>query len=634
MDVKLIVLKGVEKLLAFSRKYMFVLMDFLIIIGSMLMFGMVSSLTNGSIWSALLPVYGVELVCIFGGMLIFKANRSLWRYASMGDFLRLMSAYGAGYIVAMVIIIILNIKGNSHFLLLVVVTFSLLCSLFIRMFGRVFAAYLRGRTQTAAIGKELIILGAGSAGLTLLNELRRNSMNPYRVSGFFDDDAGKVGKRVREVPVLDVIDRLPEYINTYPNCDVVLAIPSLSLLRRQQIIRMCAGLPCKLRIMLDALLMMVDGGNFVAGIREVKIEDLLGRTTVSFSKDELDDLIKDKCVLVTGGGGSIGSELCRQIVAANVDLLVIFDINENDAYMLYRELQHVYHNKLKIKVEIGSIVEAKRVNEVFEKYQPDVVFHGAAHKHVPVMEDSPYECISNNIFGTYNVLRATKEYKVKKFVQISTDKAVNPTNVMGATKRYCERMVNAFAKGSKTIFVSVRFGNVLGSHGSVIPIFQMQLEHGGPITITDKRITRYFMTIPEAAGLVIKAATIAENGKTYILDMAESVKIIDLAESFISLSGFKPYEEIDIVETGMRSGEKLYEELLIDPNNYQKTTQGKIYVEQEELEVTLKVLERELVILESCLNKRGDIVKALKVLVPTFKTPQEVNDRYHQDAEI
>jgi FlaA1/EpsC-like NDP-sugar epimerase len=421
-------------------------------------------------------------------------------------------------------------------------------------------------------------------------------------------------------------------LKVYPNAEVVLAIPSLNMERRREIVAMCSKLPCQFRIMPDALLIMEHGSNFSAMVRSVKIEDLLSRTTVSFSKDELDHFIRGKTILITGGGGSIGSELCRQVAGAGAKKLVIFDINENDSYILFRELKHLFGDRIYIDVEIGDMTDKERLATVFMRHRPDVVFHAAAHKHVPLMENASYEAVRNNIFGTFNVLQMVKKYSVPKFVLISTDKAVNPTSVMGATKRYCELMCRAMAcePGCSSDYIAVRFGNVLGSHGSVLPIFQLQLAHGGPITVTDKRITRYFMTIPEAAGLVIKAAAMAERSDTYILDMGKPVNMWELAENFVRLSGYEPYKEINIIETGLRPGEKLYEELLVNDEVHKSTSISRIFVEKNSEFVKMEDILAGLDMLRRAMATGSDksVVNVLRELVPTFKTPEEVNSKF------
>jgi len=364
-------------------------------------------------------------------------------------------------------------------------------------------------------------------------------------------------------------------------------------------------------------------------VREVNIEDLLGRTSVRFSQSELKEFISNRTILITGGGGSIGSGLVRQLISVEVKKLIVFDINENDSYVLYQELRPVLKYRSQLIIEIGSITDVKRVNHLFMKYRPEIIFHAAAHKHVPLMENCPYEAVENNIFGTYNLLNAARESKCWKFVLISSDKAVNPINIMGATKRYCENMMRAFAgvTGNLTDFVSVRFGNVLGSQGSVVPIFQMQIACGGPVTITDKRITRYFMTISEATGLVVRAAAMAKCSETYILDMGEPIKIIDLAENLIRLSGYEPYYDIPIIEVGLRPGEKLYEELLANSEVHIATADSKIFIAQNDLNLSIYTLDEQLNMLRTAVASMDNnlVIDLMKQYIPDYKSSKKCN---------
>ena len=614
---------------------MLTLTDILLLSGAFLFVVAFQGFRAWPIWESFLKGGTLITVFIIVFILIFGTNRSLWRYAEVAEYRNLLHAHALGFF----LFILLNefiFKIETSYLFSSYAVFTgLLGSVYIRVISKTFFT----RTQKKQKGKEektkvkseryLAIIGAGSAGVALQEELNRDPKSPYKIWGFFDDSPQKQGLTINGTPIRGTIDQLPEIIKKSPVYDVILAIPSLDIQRRREIIAICSKLQCRLRIMPHTLLTIERGETgLAASIREVKVEDLLGRTTVYFEKNELDTLIKGKTVLVSGGAGSIGSELCRQIAGAGVKKLIIFDINENSSYMLYRELKHLLGNKLYIVVEIGSVADERRVNDLFQKYRPEVVFHAAAHKHVPLMEECPYEAVRNNIFGTYHLLTAAKEACCKKFVLISTDKAINPTNVMGATKRYCEMMMQAVSKESdcKTDFVSVRFGNVLGSHGSVIPLFQMQIAHGGPVTVTDKRMTRYFMTIPEAAGLVIKAAALAQRSDTFILDMGAPMKILDLAENLIRLSGFEPYEEIQILETGVRPGEKLYEELLINDNKHVATSEAKIFVEKN-LGTGSRPMIEELkqfhVAVDTADNTKA--VELLRQFVPNFKTPEEVN---------
>ena len=395
----------------------------------------------------------------------------------------------------------------------------------------------------------------------------------------------------------------------------------------REVLRQCSNTDCRVRVMPNFLGQSdAQGGNLLSNMRDVVAEDLLGREAVKFDNQEVYNFLAGKVVMVTGGGGSIGSELCRQIAMHHPKKLVLVDIYENNAYDLQQELKLKHGANLNLCVEIASVRDAAKVDLLFRRYRPQVVFHAAAHKHVPLMEGCPEEAIKNNVFGTYNVANAAGTYRAEKFVLISTDKAVNPTNVMGASKRLCEMVVQSMQSYKNTTFVAVRFGNVLGSNGSVIPLFKRQLANGGPLTITDKRIIRYFMTIPEAAQLVMQAGAMAERCQVFVLDMGKPVKILDLAENLVRMAGLTPYVDVDIIETGLRPGEKLYEELLMNSDTLTATKYNKIFIEQqdsisrEEMDVNLARL-REVLETES----PPKIIALMREIVPTFKTPDEVN---------
>ena len=455
------------------------------------------------------------------------------------------------------------------------------------------------------------IVGAGEAGVMLLEEVQGNPNSHYCVKCFFDDDPEKHDRKIHGVDVVGNIQELPLYLETLKIWEVILSIlvgldrvkvtivPGVKELNERQPIR--------------------------TQLRGIQAEDLLGREPVCLDLDKIDSFLKEKTIMVTGGGGSIGSELSRQIVKHSPRRLIIVDIYENNAYDIQQELLYQYE-KLNLSVEIASIRDMARVNELFGYYQPDIVFHAAAHKHVPLMETCPQEAIRNNVFGTLNLVRAADAFGVEKFVLISTDKAVNPTSIMGATKRLCEMILQSMKNRSETNFVAVRFGNVLGSNGSVVPLFQRQISAGGPITLTDKRIIRYFMTIPEAAQLVLQAGAMAQQNELYVLDMGKPVKIVELAEQMIRLSGYVPYLDIDIVETGLRPGEKLYEEPLIAGRKIEKTDNSKIYIEHqpaissEEIAMKLELLNKWLT--NGSLN---NIRNVLHQIIPTFREPRETN---------
>lgn len=586
---------------------------------------------------------GILYIFILVYQIAFKTNGVLWRYAGEKDYLGFFIANALGCISTLLINFIIVEMPLTPLFIVMLSTFSLIESIILRLLYKAYKKAcdnnnldkifcFKGASASDKKIRYIAIIGAGDSGATLLSEIERSHSDAYKVWAFFDDDVYKIGTKIRGVTIKGPINKLPEILKHSPVNDVILAIPSLDLKKRREIVEMCSRLQYKLKILPDTMMVMENSkSSFFAETRKVRIEDLLGRSTVCFERGSLDSFLHNKTVLVTGGGGSIGSEICRQIAGLGIRKLVIFDIFENDAYLLMRSIRQIYGNKLEVIVEIGSITDELRVDELFKKHMPDVVFHAAAHKHVPLMEIDPCEAIRNNIFGTYNVIRMAEKYRCEKFVQISTDKAVNPTSVMGATKRYCEMMIKsmAYVRNCPTDFVAVRFGNVLGSNGSVIPIFISQIERGGPVTITDKRIIRYFMTIPEAAALVLKAGAMAKNAEIYVLDMGNPVKIIDLAENLIRLEGYTPYEEIDIVETGLRPGEKLYEELLIKDGLHNCTSQEKIFIEQNSETISRKNIENGIELFRKCVdNSDNDGVRSLlHKIIPTYKAPEEINKK-------
>lgn len=426
--------------------------------------------------------------------------------------------------------------------------------------------------------KRVMVVGAGKSGATLIAEMQSSDKTDFVPVCAIDDDPEKIGKSVCGVKVVGSTYEIKKYAKKYSVNEIHVTMPSVDKRRLSKIIARCNDTGCPVKI-LPGLYQLADGQVSVSSMREVDIQDLLGRDPVTVDINEIIGYIEDKTVLVTGGGGSIGSELCRQMASHNPKRLIILDIYENNAYNIEQELKRKLRN-LDLVTLIASVRDYGKMKDVFAKYRPQIVFHAAAHKHVPLMETSPNEAVKNNVFGTFNVARCADACGVETFVQISTDKAVNPTNVMGATKRICEMIIQAFGRHSKTKFVAVRFGNVLGSNGSVIPLFKQQIKEGGPVTVTHKDIIRYFMTIPEAVSLVLQAGAYAKGGQIFVLDMGEPVRIYDLAYNLIKLSGFKPDVDIKIECTGLRPGEKLYEERLMDEEGMQKTPNGLINIAQ------------------------------------------------------
>ncbi|NLN15607.1 MAG: polysaccharide biosynthesis protein, partial [Tissierellia bacterium] len=479
--------------------------------------------------------------------------------------------------------------------------------------------------------KRVMIVGAGDAGVMVVREYRNHLQLNSKPVVLIDDDVKKQGKVINGVPVVGGRQSILSAAENYHIDEIVIAIPSASKRDIREIIDICKETKCKVKIV-PGMYELIDGQVTIKKIRDVEIGDLLGREEVKLDLESISTYLTNRVVLVTGGGGSIGSELCRQVARFNPEKLIIFDIYENSAYDIQNELLRKYE-KLNLKVLIGSIRDRNRVDEIFKAEKPDVVFHAAAHKHVPLMEASPKEAIKNNVFGTLNLVQAADKYKVKRFVMISTDKAVNPTNIMGASKRICEMIIQSIDINSETEFVAVRFGNVLGSNGSVIPLFKKQIENGGPVTVTHKDVIRYFMTIPEAAQLVIQAGAMAKGGEVFVLDMGKPVRIMDLAKDLIRLSGFEPGVDIPIEIIGLRPGEKLYEELLLDEEGIETTSHNKIFIGKP-IYTDYKLLLKSLEELKRIVREEGEeeLVQFVKHMVPTYKDNTEVNKRV--EAEL
>ena len=583
-------------------------------------------------WGNAALLYG----CTVLAQLVFKTYDSLWRYAESREYLMLIASAFCGFTVYEAIARLSGIGTISFVLLAAIASLWVLEMLVVRFGYRSYRALMLRNQQAGTI--PVAIIGAGAAGVQLLDEIQHNPNSRYTVQCFFDDDAGKLNKRIRGVPVSGTISESLSRMRAMDIHDAIFAIPSMDDLHRKEILRQLADRSIRVST-LPSTLELIDRKPIRQQLREVRIEDLLGRDAIQLDISAVAGLLSGRTVLVTGGGGSIGSELCRQIVKHHPKRLVIFDIYENNAYDIQQELLYQYGKDLPLSVEIGSVRDPRRLELLFDTYKPDVVFHAAAHKHVPLMETSPQEAIRNNVFGTLNTVRAADAHGVKKFILISTDKAVNPTSVMGASKRLCEMVVQSMAGCSQTTFAAVRFGNVLGSNGSVVPLFRRQIAAGGPVTVTDKRIIRYFMTIPEAAQLVLEAGAMAKQNELFVLDMGRPVKILELAENMIRLSGYEPYRDIEIVETGLRPGEKLYEELLVASRDLEKTGNGMIFVEHQP-PVTPEELERKLTLLNDALEKTmrtedvSCIREVLHRVVPTFHEPEEVNAAQGDTVQI
>ena len=502
-----------------------------------------------------------------------------------------------------------------------------------RLLGRSIAA--RKMSKYEKINKNqdnkannLLIIGAGMGAREIIIAIKNNMRDKYNIVGIIDDDISKINHYILGVKVLGTRYDIPK-IAKEKNVDLIFfAINKIDAISRRKILEICQETGVKTRVLSTTEEVITKHGA-MNSLRDVQIEDLLGREPVHLDNKNINSLIKNKTVLVTGGGGSIGSELCRQIVKYDPKRLVILDIYENNLYDIEMELRAEYP-KLNLEAIVASVRDKARLSNVFETYKPEIVFHAAAHKHVPLMEKSPLEAIKNNVFGTYNVVNCADEYGVEKFVLISTDKAVNPTNIMGASKRVCEMIVQAKNKVSNTEYAAVRFGNVLGSNGSVIPLFKKQIERGGPVTVTHKDITRFFMTIPEAVQLILQAVTYAKGGEIFVLDMGEPVKIYDLAVSLIKLLGYEPNVDIPIEITGLRPGEKLYEEILMSEEGLTSTKHNKIFI-TEPMSITMEELEEKLEKLKELLklekDENSEVKRYIKEIVPTFKEPEEVNNK-------
>ena len=530
------------------------------------------------IWNNYLKVIGIDILITLVVYYVFKLYKSMWRYASIIEVRRLLLAvYCSDFLRMLLYVFVLKVELPRSWYFLEPCMLLILSST-LRFLYRGMRS-MKNDNPIFEQDKHLInvmIIGAGEAGNMLLREIKRSSHLPMRVVCFIDDDPLKQGYYMNDVPIVGNRDVIGEMVKKYEVNEIYIALPSASINERRELMTICNDTGCKIKL-LPGIYQLMNGEVKVSKLRNVEIEDLLGRDPISVNMNQIASYVENRTVMVTGGGGSIGSELCRQVAARHPRKLIIVDIYENNAYDIQMELRNT-HPELNLDVRIASIRDGEKIDALFNELRPEVVYHAAAHKHVPLMEDSPNEAIKNNVFGTLNVVRAADKYHVKRFVQISTDKAVNPTNIMGASKRMCEMIIQAFSRHSRTVFTAVRFGNVLGSNGSVIPLFKKQIAHGGPVTVTDKNIIRYFMTIPEAVSLVMQAGIFAKGGEIFVLDMGEPVKIDDLARNLIKLSGFTPDVDIPIIYTGLRPGEKLYEELLMDEEGLQKTENGSIFI--------------------------------------------------------
>lgn len=542
--------------------------------------------------SSLLNTVPESTVAALALFVIFRLYTSVWEYAGVSELIRIIIAcfLSTGFDCVYIGIMPYSIPRSYAIMRFLLLVMFISC---VRFSGRI----SKGTVLLSHKGKKkrTMLIGAGRSGDFVLREMQNSSHANNSIVCIIDDDVKKHGKRLRGVKIVGAREAILSAVETYQIEEIIIAIPSATAEERRAILKLCQLTDCHLLI-LPAIYQLANGEVRVEKIRKVDVLDLLGRDAIKTNLDEISGYLSEKTVLVTGGGGSIGSELCRQIAKYNPKKIIILEGYENGAYAVQQEFLKNFPS-LSLLVLIGSVRDKSRIFEVFEKYRPDIVFHAAAHKHVPLMEDSPAEAIKNNVFGTYNVALAADRFCSQKMVLISTDKAVNPTNVMGASKRICEMIIEMMCKKSKTVFAAVRFGNVLGSNGSVIPLFKKQIEGGGPVTVTHKDIIRYFMTIPEAVSLVLQAGAYAKKGEIFVLDMGEPIRIDDLARNMIRLSGFEPDVDIKIKYTGLRPGEKLYEELLLNTEGIEKTKNDLIFIghptgiDEEKLLAGLSALE-------------------------------------------
>ena len=509
---------------------------------------------------------------------LFRLYNSIWSFVSLDVLLRIFGAYLVLLALGFTAINVFDAHmPRSYYFIGFII--SVFCTCAVRYSYRLVLALKHHIDSLSASGKDwrVMVVGAGEAARLLLREYVSSNAPRGRVVCLIDDNEAKIGRDLEGVTVVGNRNDIPEMAEKYKIDEIVYAIPTSSGQTRREILEICSRTGCEVKV-LPGVYQLINGQVNVSKLRRVELVDLLGRDPISVNLDEIRGYISGKVVMVTGGGGSIGSELCRQIAKSRPELLLIFDIYENNAYDIQMELERNYP-ELNLVVLIGSVRNTARLDYVLGKYHPEIVFHAAAHKHVPLMEDSPTEAVKNNVFGTYKMARMSVKYGVKKFVLISTDKAVNPTNIMGASKRICEMVVQMMNRErSGTDFVAVRFGNVLGSNGSVIPLFERQIEEGGPVTVTHPEITRFFMTIPEAVSLVLQAGYYAKGGEIFVLDMGSPIKIADMARNLIRLSGYEPDVDIKIEYTGLRPGEKLYEELLMAEEGLRETENRLIHI--------------------------------------------------------
>ncbi len=593
----------------------------------------------------------ISFICLFSARIFGSIYQQIWRYGGVQSYLRLLAVDGVAFIVNLAAQTFLPIAEVTFARLLSIACINLLATLTVRMmyryaynfrnsstsYGRFLAFLLRvfaGSKVELEIKEELkkikiAIIGASHIGVSLAEELINSKNAPYAPQCFIDVRPDKINRKILGLPVLLESDATLEYLKSNAVHEVLLALPDLDEVNKQRLYKYYTHSGFKVKVYDYPFMHATDGKR---QIREFDIEELLFRKPIVIHDEKTKTYYKDKIILITGGGGSIGSELCRQLAKMQPKTIIILDIYENGAYDLQQEINILYKKSVDVRIEIASITNLRAMDRLFATYRPNIVINAAAHKHVPLMEHNCVEAVENNVFGTKNLVDLCEKYSAERFMMVSTDKAVNPTNVMGATKRMCEIIVKNASVNGKVKYSATRFGNVLGSAGSVIPLFKRQIASGGPITVTDKRIIRYFMTIPEAAELVLESGAIAESGELFVLDMGEPVKILDLAENMIRLSGAF---DIEIIETGLRPGEKLYEELLVKTEELDKTENSLIFIERDAPISDEELNEKLTMLIEACDSGDDSAVRlALMKAVPTFKTPEEVNAKAENSEEM
>ena len=585
-------------------------------------------------WKSVL-IYSIALVLVTAILRgLFGIDKVLWNYAGFWDFMKIIMLCLIIFALNALVLVITDLTLDKAMSAKMFIPYSW-CALFslmqvdamilFRSFFRVHLFNKNGNTRSSINEdyERVMIIGAGSGADYIIREMKNSRFVKMVPICLIDDDASKSRSTLEGVPIVGTRNDIVSEAEKNNIDKIIIAIPSLSRVELAEIANICNQTNCKVQTIPGVYQLLNNGNGLLDKVRDVQVEDLLGREPISVNLEEITGYLTNQVVLVTGGGGSIGSELCRQIAKAKPKQLIIFDIYENNAYEIEQELKRTYQDELNLLVLIGSVRDKEKVDDVFKKYHPNLVFHAAAHKHVPLMEASPHEAIKNNVFGTLNVAKASDKYGVNKFVMISTDKAVNPTNIMGASKRLCEMVVQAMSSRSKTTFVSTRFGNVLGSNGSVIPLFKKQIANGGPVTVTHKDITRFFMTIPEAVSLVLQAGSYAKGSEIFVLDMGKPVKIYDLAYNLVKLSGYIPNENMEIRITGLRPGEKLYEEVLMKEEGMKSTPNKLIHIGHQ-IEFDEANFFNELDELKkACHDENSDIKSLVEKLVPTYHKYQD-----------